>query len=354
MRAVPASGWKRGRSFVFCRFSVRRCFRPISDRLGRRPPLLFGIAVYIIASLVCVFANSMPMLLAGRLAQALGGCAGVVISRASVRDRFTHLETARIFSQLSLVMGLAPILAPLLGGLILQAAGWRPIFVALVLFGIACGAAVFFRLPESRSEATAATARGEHPFRAYLALLRQRRLVGYFLAGSLNGACLFTYISSSSGLLMGTYGVTPGQFGWFFGANAVGIIGGGQVNRYLLRRYTSDQVLSVFAVTGLGFAILLLIAAVTGLGGMWGVLVPLFLVLASYGVMTANTAAGALSVDPLRGGSTAALMGAGSFGAGSLASAIAGAMHDGTARPLAYVCCVCMAASTLGCWPMPR
>jgi MFS transporter, DHA1 family, multidrug resistance protein len=318
-----------------------------SDRWGRRGPLFGGVLLYVLASALCALASSMPMLMVGRVLQALGACAGIVISRAVVRDRFDHRHSAQVLSQLMLVMGLAPILAPLIGGAILQIASWRAIFWLLVVFGLAVGTAVAWTLPESRSEATAQRARSEHPVAAYIDLLRQRRLIGYLLGGCLNSACLFTYIAASPGLLMQTYGISVVHFGWFFGANAAGLIGASQLNRRLLRRHTPDQVLSIFGLLAVVAATALAFAAFTGFGGMWGVLVPLFFALASYGVMTGNTTAGALSVDPQRSGSTAALMGAASFAAGAAVSAITALFHDATARPMAAAFLLCMTASVL-------
>lgn len=323
-------------------------FGPLSDRLGRRPPVLLGVAVYVAASLGCALAGSMEQLLAWRLLQALGACAGVVVARAVVRDRFEHHESARVLSTLSLIMGLAPITSPLVGGWILAFTGdWRVIFAVLAGFGSLIGVAVLFGLPETRSQESLARARSEHPFRAYLALLRQKRLLGYLLAGSLNGACLFTYIASAPGLLIEHFGVRPVDFGWWFGVNAFGIIGGAQVNRMLLRRRTPDQALLLFGAIGVTSASALALAAWTGLGGMAGVLIPLFVTLGSYGVMTGNTGAGALSVDPTRAGSTSALMGALSFGAGALAASAAAAFHDVGPRPMASVILLCMLGAQL-------
>lgn len=317
-------------------------YGPASDRFGRRGPLFFGIGLYVVASLICAAAWNMEAMLAGRLLQALGACAGVVVSRAVVRDRFEHHEAARALSILTLVMGVAPILAPLVGGWILALAGWRAIFGALAAFGLAVGLAVLFRLPESRSAESLARALSENPFRAYLALLTQRRLIGYLLAGALNGACLFTYIASSPGLLMGTYGISPSMFGWYFAMNAAGVIGGSQLNRWVLRHRSPDQAMLLFGALAVVAAAILCLTAWTGLGGMWGVLVPLFLTLTSYGVVAGNTAAGALSVDPFRAGSASALIGATSFGAGALAASVAGAFHDAGPRAMATVILVCM------------
>lgn len=322
-------------------------YGPASDRFGRRPPILVGVAIYIAASIACALATSPEMLIGSRFVQALGGCAGGVVARAVVRDRFNHTETARMLSLLTLIMGLAPVLAPLLGGLLLTLGGWRLNFWVLVAFGLACGAAAFFRLQESRSAETAAQAASENPLQAYRALLTQPRLVGYALAGALNGATLFTYISASPELLIGTYGITPSAFGWVFGLNAVGIIGASQVNRYLLRRLTPDQVLARASTIATVAAMALVIAAVSGWGERWSVLPLLFVLLASYGFMQGNTMAGALNVDPRRAGSVSALMGAASFGVGAVAASLTGLFHDGTPRPMAIAMFLALVGSTV-------
>ncbi len=320
-------------------------YGPASDRFGRRGPILVGVVVYVAASIVCALAPSIEVLVGARFVQALGGCAGAVVARAVVRDQFGHADTARILSLLMLVMGLAPIVAPMLGGLVLAVAGWRAIFWVLALFGAAVGLWVMLGLRESRSEETAAQARSESPVRAFAVLLRERRLLGYALAGALNGAVLFTYISSSPDLVMGTYGFSPFAYTWVFGAIAAGVIGASQANRLLLRRLTPDQVLGRVSLAAVAAALLLMAAAVTGFGGYRTVLPLLFLALASYGLMGGNTMAGALSVDPRRAGSISALMGGMAFGAGALASWAGGALHDGTARPMAGVMLLCLTGS---------
>ncbi len=322
-------------------------YGPASDRLGRRGPIMLGVAIYVAASVACALASSGDMLIAARFVQALGGCAGGVVARAVVRDRFNHTETARMLSLMTLIMGLAPILAPMLGGLLLTLGGWRLNFWALAVFGLACGAATLLWLKESRSAETAAQAAAENPLKAYLALLRQPRLVGYALAGALNGATLFTYISASPDLLIGTYGISPQHFGWVFGLNAAAIIGASQVNRYLLRRSTPDQVLERASQAAVLASIALALAALTGFGERWSILPLLFVLLASYGFMQGNTMAGALNVDPRRAGSVSALMGGASFGVGALAASLSGAFHDGTPRPMAVVMALAVIGSAL-------
>jgi Bcr/CflA subfamily drug resistance transporter len=212
-------------------------YGPASDRFGRRPPLLIGIVVFFVASVVCALAPNIETLIAARFVQALGGCAGPVIARAVVRDRFSHADTARVLSLMTLIMGLAPVLAPQLGGVVQFIAGWRGVFWTLVGFGALIGLWVTSAFPSPARPRPRPTPARENPLKAYVALFGMRRLMGYALAGALNGAVLFTYISGAPDLVMGTYGHTPLVFNLIFAFNAVGIIGASQVNRLLLRRH---------------------------------------------------------------------------------------------------------------------
>ena len=322
-------------------------YGPATDRLGRRPPILFGVVVFVLASVACAMATSVDQLLVGRFVQALGACSGAVVARAVVRDRFDHTETARVLSLMMLIMGLAPILAPMLGTLLLALGGWQLNFWFMAAFGLAVGLAALLRLKESRSEATAIQASKENPFQSYLALMKQPRLMGYALAGALNGATLFTYIASSPGLIMDTYGISATVFPIIFGLNALGLIASGQANRILLRRVMPDFVLGRASLVALGIGVALALAALTGFGERWTILPLIFLLLSSYGFMQGNSMAGALSCDPLRAGSISAMLGALSFAAGAVASSIAAAFHDGSPRPMALVMLISLAGSTL-------
>jgi MFS transporter, DHA1 family, multidrug resistance protein len=327
---------------------------PASDRWGRRGPLFAGVALYVLASIWCALAPSLLMLCVARFFQALGGCAGPVIARAIVRDRFEHRQSARILSQLMLVMGVAPILAPLAGAGLLPFGGWRAIFWVLAAFGAIVGVWMFFALNESRSQATAEQARGEHPLAAYLSLLGQRRLIGFTLAGALNSAALFAYLAASPTLLIQTYHIATGQFGLIFGINAMGLIGMSQVNAHLLRRHSPEAILVRSRLASILFAGLLALDAYTGWGGIWGVLTPLFCVLSSFGLVGANTQAAGLNIDPTRAGSISALMGGASFASAAVVSALTGVMQDGTARPMALVILIAIVASAAALYGVAR
>lgn len=312
-------------------------YGPLSDRIGRRLPLIGGILLYVSASIACALVDSANAMAALRFVQGLGACAALVISRAIVRDLFDHQESARVFSLIMLVFGLAPILAPLIGSTILLIAGWRAIFLALAAFGLSVLAYVVLKFGETRSDATEATARGEHPVAAIRLLVTNPRLLGYMLAGAFNSACLFTYISAAPVLLMGQYGVTPTGFSWLFGLNAIGLVAASQINRLLLGHYPADRILNVAcgiaAVLGLG----LLAIAISGFGGLWAMMAGLFAVLSTFGFIMGNANAGALSVDPLRAGSVSALLGASGFAVGAAAMTFASLFADGTAVPMAAV-----------------
>lgn len=337
LHATPAAMQQTVAAFFIGMATGQLIYGPLSDRVGRRPPLLFGLALYAAASAGCALAPSELVLICLRVVQALAGCAGMVIARAIVRDRFHYSEVLHIFSLLSLVMGLAPILAPLLGGWLLAVAGWRWIFGVQAVFGAAAGATALILLPESRSQATAEHARGEHPLQSYLALLRQPRLVGFVLTGAFSGAALFTYVAASPDILIGVFHVPPSRFGLFFGVNAFGLIGATQINARLARRVPFEVILKWANLAVFGAALLLAFDAVTSFGGLWGVMVPMFLVMASFGFNQSNATVGALGVDPLRTGAISSLFGATSFAAGAAAAAVAGALRDGTPRPMAFV-----------------
>jgi DHA1 family bicyclomycin/chloramphenicol resistance-like MFS transporter len=309
-------------------------FGPLSDRIGRRPTILIGCAVYVAASLFCALAPTIEALVVGRFFQALGCCAAMVTCRAIVRDRYDHRDSARIFSLLMLVLAIAPLLAPTVGGWIAAAAGWHAVFYAFVAVGVAISAAVGSRLDESRSAATAQAARGQDVLSAYARLLGHKRLIGYLLVGAANGATLFSYIAASPDLVVNSWGFSESQFGLVFAAIAVGVVGSSQVNRLLLKHRSPDAILAWATLGAAAAGVALWLVALFD-APVLVVLAAVFVALSSNGLIAANASAGALNVDPLRAGAISGLMGGINFGMGAAASALAAAMYDGTARPLA-------------------
>ncbi|MGH8459545.1 MAG: multidrug effflux MFS transporter, partial [Nevskiales bacterium] len=251
-------------------------YGPVSDRFGRRTPLLVGLGIYVIATLGCALAPSMEALIGLRFLQALGGCAGVVMTRAMVRDRFPPQDMAHILSLLILVIGIAPILAPILGSVVLQHLGWQAIFHFQTVYGALCFAAVLACIAETHHPRNA-TLSLRSALSGYAHLLSHRRFMGYALSGGTAQGGMFAYISVSSFVFIEVYGLSPGAYGWLFGANAFGLIAASQVNRWMLDRHPARKVLrgaiGVYFVGGL----VLLASAVTGAGGLPGILLPLWL-----------------------------------------------------------------------------
>ncbi|MCP5158756.1 MAG: multidrug effflux MFS transporter [Gammaproteobacteria bacterium] len=314
---------------------------PLADRYGRKPPLYVGLMLYIIASVGCALASSVVTLTALRFIQAVGGCAGIVIARAVVRDRCDAHTAARVFSLLMLIMGLAPILAPFIGGWILWFAGWRAIFAVLALFGLACLFAVWRFLPETRPADTMASASIGAALRIYGELLFDRRFIGYVLSGGFAHAGMFAYITGSPHVFIEVYGVSAQNFGWLFGLNALGLIASSQVNRRLLLHHSTDAILRranrSTVLLGLG----MLVIAISGWGGLPALLIPLFGYSVSLGFTAPNAMANALSHQGMRAGSASALIGTLQFGVATLSSMLVGLIGSSSALPMAAVIAGC-------------
>lgn len=333
-------------SLFFLGLAIGQLFYgPLSDRFGRRLPLLIGNLLYVGASIACALAANIEILIIARFLQAFGSCAGLVIARAMVRDLFEPKEGARVMSLLMLVMGVAPILAPLLGGYVLVWFDWHAIFWFLAAFGLLTMLVARLGLPETR--------RAEHirrltigsALRDYASLLSQRRYMGYTLAASLGMAGMFAYIAGSPFIFINLFRVPAEYYGWIFGINAVGIIGMSQVNRALLRRFSLDEVLVVGVIMLAASGLLLLASAAFSIGGLFGLWLPLFVYIASLGAVLPNAAASAMAGEAHRAGTAAALMGTLQFAAGAIASGMVGALHSETALPMAAIVCLSGIAS---------
>jgi MFS transporter, DHA1 family, multidrug resistance protein len=322
-------------------------YGPISDRLGRRPPLVFGCALYALACVGCALAPSIRSLVAMRFAQALGACAGIVIGRSIVRDLFDQRESARMYSFLMLMMGVAPITAPYIGGQILVAFGWRPIFLALSGFGLACLAAVIFGLPETAPPERRTNGGPGAALRAYGGLLADGRFMGYTAASALAIGAMFAYIAGSPFVFIELNGVRPDRYGLLFGANAVGLILASQFNRWLLRYYTSGRILRVALAIMAGGGLLLAAATATGFGGFQTMLALLFFCISSNGLVQPNALALAMAPHGRQAGSASALLGATQSALAAALGVLVGLLHNGTALPMVVTIATCGTAAFL-------
>jgi len=319
---------------------------PWADALGRKRPALAGIAVHVLASAGCALAPGVALLGAFRVLQGLGAAAGTVVAMAVVRDLFTGSDAARLISRLMLVMGAAPILAPTLGGIVLGVTSWRGVFVVLALFGVAIISVTARALPETLPVARRRNGGVLGTARDYGRLFTDRAYLGLILVAGLAMAAMFAYVAGSSFVFQEQYGLSEQQFGFVFGAGAIGLIGATQLNVRLLRRWTPSQILTTALAVGAAMGLLLLLFAATGFGGIAGILVPLWLVLAAAGLALPNAPALALSRHGEAAGTAAALLGAVQFGVGALAAPLVGVLGTG-AVPMAAVIAGGMLAANL-------
>jgi MFS transporter, DHA1 family, multidrug resistance protein len=316
-------------------------YGPLSDRLGRKRALGLGLAVFVVSSIGCALAWDVTSLIVFRFLQALGGCAPIVVPRAVVRDYFDARESARMLSMLILVMGLAPILGPLVGGQFLIRFGWRSVFWVLGAYGAFWCVVVALWLPESLPEARRRRPTVRAILGIYVALLRNRTYVGYVLAGGFMFAGLLSYISGSPFVFIEVFQVPPEQFGLYFGTNAIGIIGASQINRWLANHVHPRRTIAVVIPIATFAGFVMVASAVTGIGGFAGILVPLFCFIACYGFVMPNTTALAMAPHGAIAGSASALLGTVQFVLGATAGALVGAFGNGTAVPFAAVIAAC-------------
>jgi DHA1 family bicyclomycin/chloramphenicol resistance-like MFS transporter len=308
---------------------------PVSDSLGRRRPLLFGVGGYAVASLACAFAPTAPALVFLRFGQGLLGGVAVVIARAIVRDREEGAAAARVFSLLMLVSGIAPIVAPLFGGLLIEVTSWRGIFVALSLLGAAGLVAVTVILPETLPpESRHAGGVGE-TLAVAKRVVRHRPLMGYALTAAFSSGALFFYISSSSFVFQDIYELTSTQFSLVFAMNAIGLMAVGWLNANLVRRHDP----SVLLRWGVGQAVVgaLALCVVLWLGlGLPAVLPALLVTIASLPLIVPNATALALAPYSREAGSVSALLGVLQFAVGAIAAPLAGVAGEVTAFSMAF------------------
>lgn len=318
----------------------------LADRLGRRGPLLAGLALYLVGSVACAAAPSLPLLIAARFLQALGGCAGMVISRAVVRDHFDVADSARLYSTLMLIMGVAPILAPLFGGQLLLVAGWRAIFWVLVAVSGALITLIYTALPESLPP----TARDLRPvvqhLRAMATMLGHLRFVRLSLAGGAMLAALFAYIAGSPFVFIELYHLDPSAFAVLFGANAAGLIATSQFNRWLVPRFGVERVLR-WAIRAAAVALAALAAAVWSGAGLVLIIPAIFVGIATVGLVLPNATAAAMAPYAKGAGRASAVMGTLQMVLGALTATGVSALADGSARPMAGIMAICGLAALL-------
>lgn len=319
---------------------------PISDVRGRKGPLLIGLFTYGLASLLCVFAPTIWTFIIMRFIQGLAGSAGIVLSRAIVRDLYSGCEMTRFFSLLMLVNGVAPILAPILGGQVLEFTTWRGIFMVLSGMGILMMIVVFFGFKETLPVNRRSQGGIFNTLRTFRELIGNKVFMGYALTQGFVLAAMFAYISGSPFVLQTIFGVSPQMFSLFFGINGIGIIIAGQITGQLAGRIHESKLL----IAGLTMAFIGGISLLTAIlldGGLYTILPPLFLVVSSVGVVGTSSFSLAMQDQAKAAGSASALIGLLSFIFGGIMAPLVGIAGSHTALPMGIVIAFAETAAVL-------
>lgn len=308
----------------------------MSDVRGRRIPLLFGLFIYAVSSALCMFAPSIWAFLVLRFVQGLAGAAGIVISRAIVRDMYEGVALTKFFALLMLVNGSAPILAPIIGGQLLQVTSWRGVFLVLSLIGVVMLIMVVFGLKETHPPDRRSKGGLTNTLHVFRGLLTNRLFMGYALTQGLVFAGMFAYISGSPFVLQDMFHVSPQIFSVIFAVNGAGVILAGQITGRLAGKVSNHRLLAgglVLAVLG---GLLLLIATLSG-AGLDLILPAFFLIVCCIGPVSVSTSSLALQNQGQTAGSAAALLGLMTFVIGGLVAPLVGLGGNQTAVPLGII-----------------
>jgi MFS transporter, DHA1 family, multidrug resistance protein len=302
---------------------------PLSDSLGRRRPLMVGIVLHMLASLLCLFAPNIVVLGVARGLQGMGAAAAMVVAIAVVGDLFAESVAATVLSRLMLVLGVAPVVAPSLGAAVLLKASWHWVFAVLVVMAGALLLVAALALPETLPASHRRPLKARSIAATYMELLRDARFVILVLVGALGMSALFAYIAGASFVLQGGYGLDQQMFALVFGAGAVALIGATQFNVVLLRRF-SPQTIVLWALVAASLAGVIFVGLAVGhIGGLLGFVLPVWAILAPMGLVIPNAPAVALSRHPDAAGTAAALLGAGQFGLGAAVAPLVGVLGNG-------------------------
>lgn len=290
---------------------------PLSDRFGRRAPVMIGLLVHIVASLLCIAVMDVVPLIALRIIQGIGNAAAGVTAMAIIRDRLTGSEASAVLSRLMLVIGVAPMLAPTIGGAIAQTWGWRAVFVFLALFGVALLAIVWKFMPETLPPANRLTST-RAVATSYRVLVKDPTFLAFALLPGLTMAAVFSYVAASPFVIRVGYGLTESQFALLFAVVGLGLVIGSQINATLVRRFSPIRLLRLATPLTMLFAIAVFVVTLAGFGGLVGLIVPLWLMFAAASMVSPNASTLALQRHGERAGSAAALIGVSQSGVAAI------------------------------------
>ncbi len=312
-------------------------FGPLSDRFGRRPLLLAGIILYVLTSVFCALASGVEMLIAQRFLQAIGGSAATVLARAMVRDFFSGDQAARVLSLIMLVMGAAPLIAPFIGGYLLLWFEWRAIFWTLAAYGALGFVLILVMVRESHPMER----RIRHGFVGMLGMygriLRHRAAMGYLLANATAYGGMFAFFAGSPFVYIELFEVAAENYGFLFACNIIALMVVSMANARLVTKLGAHRLFTIGTILTALSGGVLLVAAVTHLGGLPSIVIPIFIYVGSLSLIGANSLALALDRFPQAAGSVSALSGGITFLFGSVCTSAVGLFHDGSTLAMAAV-----------------
>jgi MFS transporter, DHA1 family, multidrug resistance protein len=320
-------------------------YGPLLDRFGRKRPLYIGLSIYLLASIGCIWVVTADSLIILRFIQALGGCVGMVASRAMVRDLFDVKDNARVFSLLMLVVAVSPIIAPTLGGYIAATLGWQYIFIVLAMMSIAVLFAVSFALPESRKPDPDFSLKPKPIVNSFLRVIKEPQFYTYALTGSVASAGLYAYIAGSPFVFMELFKVSEKQYGWIFAIIAIGLIGASQLNSVLLKNFKSEEIIKVALLCQTITGLLLFTGTLFGWLELFSTIFFIFIFLGCQGFTFPNSSALSLAPFSKNAGSASALLGGIQMSIGACTSACVGFLSNHTALPMTGVMAACAMSS---------
>lgn len=323
---------------------------PISDHIGRKKPLFIGTVLFIIGSIGCALSTSMEVVVLWRVFQAVGACTGPMISRAMIRDRYDSTQAAQMLSTLMMIMAAAPIIGPLLGGGLLIVGTWRLIFWLMVAIGIAMFLSIHL-LPETLGEAKRSHDSLGRSFKNYSKLLNSKKFMIYTMSVTFFYVAVYAFIAGSSDIYINYFHVRPEVYSLLFGLNILGVSLMSMVNRHLVSRFNLSQLLLLSTSLAFIFSLLLVLMGVTHSFGLIGIVIPIFLIFSTNGIVAACANAAALNTVPDEmAGSAAALLGSLQYGSGVIPSILLAVFADKTAGTMTIIIAMAIFLSAVMGW----
>lgn len=332
-------------------------YGPMSDRFGRRPALLGGIAIYLVASAACALASSVEQLIVARFFQALGACCGPVVARAVVRDVYGRELAATVLSYMAMAMALAPAVGPVLGGWLTETLGWRSNFVLLTIFAATILVAVWGLLAETNTNRDPEALKPGRLLANYILLLRSGPYIGCVLTAAFSYSGIFAFISGSSFVLINRLHLTPQQYGMSFGAVVLGYMGGSFLAGQLTRRVGSARMMRYGTAVSLAGGVVGMVLALADVAHLAAILVPVFFVILGCGLTLSNAMANAVGPYPMMAGLASALLGFMQMAVAASIGALIGHLNDGTQLPMMEAIGIVSIGAAIACRllvPVPR